>query len=85
MFYTIIGEWAYKGDSLLFLIHLVGDLMQPLHVTQLVSEEYPKGDRGGLLYTLHGCKKKNLHLFTDDLGNYFQKREVWVFPLFNVV
>ena len=59
--------------------------MQPLHVTQLVSEEYPKGDRGGLLYTLHGCKKKNLHLFTADLGTYFQKREVWVFPLFNVV
>lgn len=33
--------------SLRFLIHAVGDIHQPLHNTSRVSENTPKGDRGG--------------------------------------
>lgn len=74
--YIFNSRWDSKEDAVLFLIHLVGDMMQPFHVTQLVNEEFPKGDRGGLLYTLHGSKKRNLHMFADDLGNYIRKKEV---------
>lgn len=79
--YTFSSRWDNKEDSVLFLIHLVGDLMQPLHVTQLVNEEFPKGDRGGVLYSLRGSKKKNLHMFADNLGNFLQSKEVSVHPL----
>lgn len=57
-----------KGDALLFLLHLLGDLMQPLHVTELVSAETPKGDLGGLKYPLRGVRQKNLHYFTDSVA-----------------
>lgn len=65
-----------KGDALLFLLHLLGDLMQPLHVTALVSENTPKGDSGGLKYTLRGVRQKNLHFFTDSVAGLID--EVWL-------
>ena len=52
----------------MFLLHLLGDLMQPLHVTALVSEDTPKGDSGGLKYSLRGVRQKNLHFFTDSVA-----------------
>lgn len=42
--------------------------MQPLHVTELVSAETPKGDLGGLKYSLRGVRQKNLHFFTDSVA-----------------
>jgi hypothetical protein len=36
-----------KTISLAWLFHLVGDIHQPPHTTQLFTVEYPKGDRGG--------------------------------------
>lgn len=32
---------------LFMLMHIIGDLHQPLHNAALVSKEHPKGDRGG--------------------------------------
>jgi S1/P1 Nuclease len=36
-----------KAIALAWLFHLVGDIHQPLHTTQLFIVDYPKGDRGG--------------------------------------
>ena len=36
-----------RAIALTWLFHLVGDLHQPLHTVQLVTREYPNGDRGG--------------------------------------
>jgi hypothetical protein len=36
-----------RAEALRFLIHIVGDLHQPLHGTARDTEKYPKGDRGG--------------------------------------
>src|SRR5262245_10935100 len=36
-----------KAVPLAWLFHLVGDIHQPLHTTQLFTVDYPKGDRGG--------------------------------------
>ena len=56
-----------RGDALLFLLHFFGDMMQPMHVTQLVTDEYPNGDSGGLHYFLKGVSRfKNLHMLTDN-------------------
>jgi hypothetical protein len=37
-----------RAVALAWLFHLVGDIHQPLHTTELFSVEYPNGDRGRL-------------------------------------
>jgi len=60
-----------KSYDLVWLIHMVGDVHQPLHATSRFSKKSPKGDRGGNDVKL--CAKPcrdNLHAFWDDLmGN----------------
>src|SRR5262245_13670239 len=36
-----------KAIALAWLVHLIGDIHQPLHTAQLFTVDYPKGDRGG--------------------------------------
>jgi S1/P1 Nuclease len=36
-----------KAIALAWLFHLVGDIHQPLHTAQLLTVDYPQGDRGG--------------------------------------
>ena len=66
-------EKAAAGDraaSLSWLIHLVGDLQQPLHCAAFISPDYPRpgGDRGGnLMWFSVGGAPVNLHWFWDCL------------------
>ena len=55
-----------KSYDLVWLLHLVGDVHQPLHATARFSHDSPDGDRGGNDVLLCGdpCKK-NLHSFWD--------------------
>ena len=36
-----------KSMMLRFLIHVIGDIHQPLHASTFFSDEYPDGDMGG--------------------------------------
>ena len=36
-----------RAVAMCWVFHLIGDAHQPLHVTQLYSTQFPKGDRGG--------------------------------------
>lgn len=56
-----------KSFMLFFLIHLVGDIHQPLHNASLVSRERPKGDRGGNDFKIVTSTKAvdNLHTLWD--------------------
>lgn len=58
-----------KAVSLCWVLHLVGDVHQPLHTTMLFSTNYPKGDGGGnaLAVAEPGNKPVKLHAFWDDL------------------
>jgi hypothetical protein len=72
-----------RARALSWLIHLVGDIHQPLHCASLFSPAFPKGDRGGndelvaaAGVTIKGGKDDinarlpNLHALWDDLpGN----------------
>ncbi|MDA0713005.1 MAG: S1/P1 nuclease, partial [bacterium] len=52
--------------ALPMLIHLVGDIHQPLHTTSRFTEKHPKGDQGGSLYIiLHQGNLISLHLYWD--------------------
>ena len=52
--------------SLRFLIHLAGDIHQPLHCTMLWSSQFPNGDYGGNFFKLpFSSDIKQLHAFWD--------------------
>jgi S1/P1 Nuclease len=55
-----------KAQAYCWLLHLVGDIHQPLHCTALFSlDHFPKGDEGGNKILL--AKGKNLHSLWDNL------------------
>jgi len=59
-----------KAIALTWLFHLVGDIHQPLHSTQIFTTEYPDGDRGGNLICVRASESgrpMNLHRFWDGL------------------
>lgn len=60
---------ADKGLSLRILIHIVGDIHQPLHSITRVSHDLPQGDLGGNLFPLASNPiGKNLHSYWDNGG-----------------
>ena len=54
-----------KAFSLRVLIHVVGDLHQPLHCVTRYAQASPSGDRGGNDFHLAA---ENLHYFWDEAG-----------------
>jgi hypothetical protein len=57
-----------KSYDLVWLIHLVGDVHQPLHATSRFDREQPEGDEGGNLVALCAAPCKNeLHGYWDDV------------------
>jgi S1/P1 nuclease len=58
---------AKKSYDLVWLLHLVGDIHQPLHAVTRLSTGLPQGDDGGNKVKLHctGCPA-DLHKFWDD-------------------
>jgi hypothetical protein len=64
------GADEEKAVYLCWLLHLVGDIHQPLHCTQMVSEQFPQGDQGGnlvLIRTRDSVTPIRLHIFWDGL------------------
>jgi hypothetical protein len=57
-----------KSYDLVWLLHLVGDVHQPLHATSRFDRDQPNGDRGGNEVALCAppCKEE-LHLFWDNV------------------
>lgn len=57
-----------RAIYLSWLIHLVGDIHQPLHCASLVTPAYPKGDKGGNEFFVKPEQKGiSLHYFWDGL------------------
>lgn len=61
---------AQRAISMSWLVHLIGDIHQPLHCGSEYSDEYPKGDLGGnRQYVKPGRKAMKLHgLWDSALG-----------------
>ena len=60
---------ADKAIALCWILHITGDLHQPLHSVALFSQElFPEGDRGGNLIEVRwGSETRNLHYLWDSL------------------
>ena len=69
-----------RAASLSWIIHLVGDIQQPLHCVTLVNATYPKpdGDRGGNLFFISMAGNPiNLHSVWDSLaGSMMDSQEL---------
>jgi hypothetical protein len=61
------GDAAEKAISLCWLMHLVGDIHQPLHCASLLNETFPRGDQGGnlALIRIEGGAPMRLHVTWD--------------------
>jgi hypothetical protein len=63
-----------RAMALSWVIHLIGDIHQPLHCASLFNETVPKGDKGGnKSYVLVDDEVKNLHGIWDYA--FFLKRD----------
>lgn len=65
-----------------YLVHLVGDIHQPLHAVALYNKTYPKGDAGGnfiKVTLLNGTTGYNLHKFWDS-GALRVQNDSYEFP-----
>ncbi|WP_454783658.1 S1/P1 nuclease [Legionella sp. WA2024007413] len=61
-----------KKLALRMLIHITGDIHQPLHAITRVSEQHPKGDLGGNLFLLgKNPVGSNLHQYWDNGAGFF--------------
>jgi hypothetical protein len=59
---------AERAVALCWLLHLVGDIHQPLHNVAFFSKGYPNGDLGGnLRWVKEGQQPIRLHAYWDDL------------------
>lgn len=58
-----------RAVALCWLLHLIGDVHQPLHTVKLVTEQFPEGDRGGTRFYVLAPSGKTigLHRFWDGL------------------
>ena len=60
-----------KAIAFSWILHLIGDIHQPLHCASLFNEFYPNGDQGGNLICVRKDEKAktdySLHAFWDDL------------------
>jgi hypothetical protein len=56
---------AERAIDLAWLLHLVGDVHQPLHSSARVTALEPEGDRGGNDFLLDDPEAPNLHLYWD--------------------
>lgn len=61
-----------KAIALAWILHIAGDIHQPLHASGRVTPEEPKGDQGGNLFLLTPKdtprdKSENLHWFWDSI------------------
>lgn len=62
-----------RARFLAFLIHIVGDLHQPLHTTSRVSAVHSNGDNGGnLYYVLYNNTRIKLHKLWDSSLGVFE-------------
>jgi hypothetical protein len=64
-------EQSQRAIALAWVLHLVGDIHQPLHNSARVTATEPQGDRGGNLFLLDttGAQFRNLHSYWDGVLN----------------
>jgi hypothetical protein len=66
------GKMFLASFCLRWLVHVVGDVHQPLHTTQRFSDQFPTGDQGGNLCLINRTER-NLHALWDQGGGVYSR------------
>lgn len=76
---NVLKNTAERALFARYVVHLVGDIHQPLHSVALFNETYPKGDVGGNLekVILINGSTSNFHSYWD-AGAYLLQNDSWV-------
>lgn len=61
---------ADKAIQIAWILHLVGDIHNPLHNTSRVTDETPDGDLGGNAFKLGDTWPNNLHAYWDGIIDF---------------
>lgn len=64
-----------KGLAFRILIHVVGDIHQPLHTATRTTGDMPEGDKGGNLVVIHDATAKNLHAYWDRGAGFLYSKQ----------
>lgn len=70
-----------RAIALCWVLHLVGDIHQPMHAVTMISPEFPDGDQGGNAIVVlrdppYMDSKVRLHLLWDELPGEFQSENI---------
>ena len=60
-----------RAYALAYVVHLTGDVHQPLHCATRYTTQHPGGDAGGNLFVLTNAPRSNLHSYWDAAGGLF--------------
>ena len=64
---SVLERGVESGVDLAWLLHLVGDVHQPLHSSARVTDREPDGDRGGNDFAIDDLEAPNLHAYWDTI------------------
>lgn len=76
---NIMRNSAERALFARYVVHLAGDIHQPLHSVALYNLTYPKGDLGGNLLKVklkNGTSNNNFHSYWD-AGAYILQNDSW--------
>lgn len=76
---NIMRNSAERALFARYVVHLAGDIHQPLHSVALFNLTYPKGDLGGNLLKVtlkNGTNNSNFHSYWD-AGAYILQNDSW--------
>ena len=78
---NLLKKTAERALFARYLIHVTGDIHQPLHSAALFNKTYKNGDQGGnyLKIKLNNGTEQNFHAFWDAGANILQN-ESWELP-----
>jgi hypothetical protein len=64
-----------RGIALAWVVHLMGDIHNPLHTSARVTFMDPRGDQGGNLFKLMPSSSNSLHSYWDNILDISVRRE----------
>jgi S1/P1 Nuclease len=73
------GTVLQRVDALSWLLHLFGDIHQPLHCVERFTADHPGGDRGGNSFKVKGSAR-NLHALWDSSVDFTNTDEEELVP-----
>lgn len=82
------ARFSVRAKYLSFLVHIIGDIHQPMHCITEYSQQFPppEGDQGGNLVVIHSPLAKNLHgLWDMGLGLLHSRKTGSFFNYYRVV